>query len=186
MSNGGPQEVRSQLIEMKRLLVDAMANEQRLYQSYSEANREVQRWRGRAELALGRGSEELARAALGRASDYGDRASRLHQQYLVQKESVETMKARLRDLESRPRLLPAAGRPRELARPELALAPGERREERAREERARLAAWAELERDELAEKLEALEREERLERQLAELKQRLSSHRPQDMASAES
>ncbi len=173
MSIEGPLEVRSQLIEVKRLLVEAMADEQRLYQGYSKASREAQRWRGRAELALGRGSEELARAALERARKQDEAASRIHEQYLAQKEQVEGMKLRLRQLEE-----PSGPRPGRVGSRE----PGPRvgppadwevREERAREERARLVAWAELERDELKEKLDALEREDLLDRQLAELKQRL-------------
>jgi phage shock protein A len=158
---------------MKRLLADAMVDEQRFYQRYSEATRDAQRWRQRAELALGKGIEDLARAALERAVDHDNRASRLHRQYLAQKERVEGMKARLREMESLARTRPSAARVAELARVERPVTLQERREQRTGEERAALVAWAELERDELAEKLRALEREDLLERQLAELKARL-------------
>ncbi len=176
MSSGEVQDIRSQLIEIKRLLLEAVVEEQRLYQRYSEASREAQRWSRRAELALSsrEGSEELARAALGRSSDHNARASQLHQQYLTQKEYVEATKVRLRELEMRARQQPmAAGRLPDVREVEHALSRIEQQEERSRAERAQLAARVELERDALAEKLEALEREDLLERQLAELKQRL-------------
>jgi hypothetical protein len=84
------------------------------------------------------------------------------------------MKSRLRALEAgalpRPLALPPPSAPLE---PEMRLRQLDYLEERAREERARLAAWLELERDELAERIAALEREDQLERQLAELKRKL-------------
>ena len=172
MSDGGVQEIRSQLMEMRRLLVEAMADEQRLYQRQGEESREAERWRRRAELAIGRGADELAQAALGRSVDHSAMASRLMDQYQAQRNYVERMKARLRELESRPRV--------QTATPSRPMAQLERRIARweQREERTPLAARSDLERDPLAEKLEALEREVRLERQLAELKQRLEGKPP--------
>lgn len=174
MSNQGLHEIRSQLTELKRLLVAAMADEQRLYQRHSEANREAERWRQRAELAVGRGSDDLARAALARSNGFRDRAAEFHRQYLEQKGYVERMKVRLLELEARglERPVPLLRAP-QVERLERSLAQLERWEGRAREERAMLAAWAELERDELAEKLAALEQETQLEQQLAELKRKL-------------
>ncbi|MHB0871078.1 MAG: PspA/IM30 family protein [Chloroflexota bacterium] len=176
MSSQRSLEIRSQLTEVRRLLTAAMVDEQRLYQRHVEAGREADRWKRRAELALGRGDEDLARAALARSIDHGARASQFQQQYLEQKSYVEGMKARLRAMESGEVMAPpSAARGAGAADLERNIAQLERWEDRAREERARLAAWAELERDELAEKLEALEREEQLGRQLAELKQRLGA-----------
>ncbi len=193
MSTQRSLEIRSQLTEVRRLLVAAMVDEQRLYQHQVEAGREADRWKRRAELALGRGDEDLARAALARSIDHDARASQFQQQYLEQKSYVEGMKTRLRAMESGEAMRPspaAAGPSAAAARAGAAelernIAQLERWEDRAMEERARLAAWAEMERDELAEKLEALEREEQLARQLAELKQRLgkaehSASRTQD------
>ncbi|MGE5620492.1 MAG: PspA/IM30 family protein [Sphingomonadaceae bacterium] len=165
MSSHRSLEVRSRLPEAKRSLMAAIADEQMMYQRYVESDREADKWRRRAELALSKGDEELARAALARAREHCARASQFQQQFLEQKGYVETMKGRLRALESgiAPHL------------PDLGRVPAAEGlwETDATETRARLAARAELERDELAEKLEALEREDLLERQLAELKRRM-------------
>src|SRR5665811_274996 len=92
-------ETRSQLPELKRHLAAAVADEQRLYQRYFEADREAGRWRRRAELAVSRRDDDLARGALGRANRYAAHAEEHHRQYLEQKGYIESMKVRLRDLE---------------------------------------------------------------------------------------
>lgn len=174
MSNQSLQDYRSQLAQLKRHLVAAMTDEQRLYQHYTEENREAERWKQKAEFALNKGAEELARGALTRSSRHLSRAAEYQRQYLEQKAHVERLKVRLLELETRPREQPAMpSRLADLAQLESNLARLERWEERAREERAMLAAWAELERDELTEKFSALEREAQLEQQLAELKKKL-------------
>ncbi len=174
MSEGRVQDARSQGADLKRRLVAAIADEQRLYHRYNEATREAARWAARADLAHAHGSEELSRAALGRSRRHESEAVRYHQEYLEQKAHVERMKTRLMELESG---IVGGGRLGVQAVGFPGLEPNlsrtRRFEERAREERARLAAQAELERDELAEKLTALEREDRLERELAELKRKL-------------
>lgn len=167
-------DVRTRLVELRRLLAASMTDEQRLYQRQVEEEREADRWRQRAELAAGKGDDALARAALERSGRHTARAadSRLH--YLQQKEHVEEMKSRLMALETRARgARTIVAPPVDAGRLERALSRLHQQEQRAREERARLAAFAELERDEVAEKLAVLEREDLLERQLADLKQRL-------------
>lgn len=163
-------EARSQSTELKRHLATAMEDEQKLYQRYFDAEKEVSRWRQRAEFAVVRGEEELARGALERSNRHAARAAEYHRQYLEQKGYVESMKSRLRQMETGLRPRPAV----EVADIERSLRELDRLEIRAREDRAMLSAWMELERDELAEKLAALEREDQLDRQLAELKLRLS------------
>jgi phage shock protein A len=167
-------ETRSQLTELKRHLAVAVADEQRLYQRYFEADREATRWRRRAEFAVSRGEDDVAGVALEGETRFPAHAEEHQRGYLEQKGYVESMKGRLRDLEVGvpPRRIALAPLPVPLET-ERSLRRLEYLEERAREERARLAAWLELERDELAERLAALEREDQLERQLAELKQRL-------------
>jgi phage shock protein A len=173
MANREAEDARSSLPELRRMLAASMADEQRLYQRYTEEGLEADRWRARAELAVSRGDDELARAALERAGLHGARSREHHAQYLDQKAYVEDMKARLLGLEIRARSPLPASVPVDFGKVERTLARLHRQEERAAEERARLAALAELERDEVAEKLAALEREDRLERQLAELKAKL-------------
>jgi phage shock protein A len=169
-------ETRSQLAELKRHLAAAVADEQRLYQRYSEADREAGRWRRRAELAVSRGEDGLARGALERANRFAAHSEEHRNHYLEQKQYVEGMKGRLRDLEAGvpPRRVALVPPPVPLET-ERRLRQLEQMEERARDERARLAAWLELERDELAERLAEMEREDQLERQLAELKRKIST-----------
>ncbi len=174
MINQSSRDLRSQVVELKHQLVIAIADEQRLYQRYSEAGREAERWRRRADLAAGKGADDLARAALERSNKHGAAASQFYQQYLEQKGYVERMKIRLLEVERQVRMrITTAARPLDTERLQRRLARVERWEERAREERARLAALAELERDQVAERLAELERQDQLERQLAELKRRL-------------
>jgi len=158
--------------ELKRMLVRAIADEQRLFQRHSEAMREADRWRRRVELALSKGESDLAGAALVRWEGLVAHASRVEREYQAQRAHVERMKEMLRELETATPPVPAAPAPRAVEPRRLAAV--ERREGAAWVDGTRLAAaWADLERDELAERLEALEREDLLERQLRELKQRL-------------
>ncbi len=166
------QEVRSKKLELRQHLVAAITDEQRLYQRHTDAVREAERWHQRAKLALGKGLEDLAREALVRANQHSARATDFERQYLEQKSYVERTKSRLRALESGVQPVSQL-RPSSNPKVERSLARLEQQEERAREERARLAALAELERDPLSERLAELEREDLLERQLAELKQKL-------------
>ncbi len=174
------QDARSQLTDLKRRLVVMIADEQRLYQHHLEAAREAERWKRRAELALGRGIDDLSRAALERSNKHAAESERYRQHYLEQKGHVERMKSRLLALEIRARAGVTLSALPDTAAVERNLAYLDRFDERAREERARLAAQAELERDELAEKLAAMEREDRLERQLAELKRRYQAQGTSD------
>lgn len=174
LANRNGEGVRSQLIELRRLLSGAMADEQRLYQRHLDSTREAERWRSRAGLAAERGEDELAKGALARASRADSRAAQYQGHYLEQKEYVERMKRRLLELESGGYPVRAGGRAPDAAEVEKSLLWLRAETERLRDERARLAAWAELERDELAEKLSALEREDQVERQLAELKAKLA------------
>ncbi len=174
MPNQNIQDVRSRLIELRRLLAASMADEQRLYQRQADEDREADRWRKRAEMAAGKAADDLTRSALERAASHASRAAGLRIQYLQQREYVEGMKARLMDLEIRALARPSTIAPVvDTSRLERTLRRLKLQEERAREERAGLAAFAELERDDVAEKMAALEREDQLDRQLMELKQRL-------------
>lgn len=174
MANVRVEDVRTSLSEIRRLLAGSMLNEQRLYQRFSEASREADRWRHRAALAASRSADDLARAALERSAEHEARASEYHLHYLEQKAHVEAMKARLVALEAQSRLGPLPRRSTaEWARLDSTIERLRAQEGRIADERAKLAAIAELERDEVAERLAALEREDRLERELAELKSKL-------------
>lgn len=174
MVNQHTEDMRSRLAEARRMLAVSMADEQRLYQRFSEARREADRWRARAHLAVSRGMDDLARPALERSGEHEAHSSEFHLQYLEQKGRVEEMKRRLLDSELAASS-PSSPLVADLARTERTLARLRRQEDQAGERRARLAAMAELERDEVAERLAVLEREDRLERQLAELKSRLGT-----------
>lgn len=166
------EDMHDRILELRRLLVASMADEQRLYQRFAEARREADRWRARAILAASRGLDDLARAALERSGGLEARASEHHLQYLEQKTRVEEMKSSLLSVEAglgtaRRRFAP------DTAKVDRTLSRLREQQERAEERRARLAALTELERDEVAEKLAALEKEDRLERELADLKSKL-------------
>lgn len=161
---------RSELIEIKQLLLEAMSGEQKLYLRRVDELREESRWRERANLAISRSAEDLARGALARAGRHAATAAQFHAQYQEQKGYLEGLKRRLLELQSGSGERPSARPVLSLQTEADTLGRLDRLSDAAFERGARQAALAELERDVLSEKLSAMEREDQVERQLAELK----------------
>lgn len=75
-------------IAQARTQVAEMIAQEKLFQGDMEKNQaQAQEWARKAELALGRGSEELAKEALRRKVDYDRNASSYMQQLIAQQRS---------------------------------------------------------------------------------------------------
>lgn len=183
-------DMQNQLIQVKTQVAAAIADEQKLYQRYLQNQEEAERWQRKAELAVSKGEDELAKEALTRRNSYQSIADGFKVQYEEQKKQVEVLKSALDKLEAK---IDEAERKKDLliARSRRAQAekaihetvagigkPGafegfERMEEKVLEQEARAKAAASLDTDTLEERFAALEQETDIDKQLNELKSKL-------------
>jgi len=183
-------DMQNQLIQVKTQVAAAMADEQKLYQRYLDAQNQASEWQHKAELAVQKGSDDLAKEALGRRNSFQETADGFKSQYDEQKKEVDLLKDSLGKLESK---IQEAETKKDLliARAHVAdtqqlvsatqdrvnsTAPFdgfERMEDKVREKEAMAQASAELQRDPLEDKFAALEKDDNLDAQLADLKQKV-------------
>ncbi len=89
-------------IAQARTQVAEMIAQEKLFQSDMEKNQaQAQEWGRKAELALGRGSEDLAKEALRRKVDYDRNASTYMQQLIAQQQVVTKLKSDLGALQAK-------------------------------------------------------------------------------------
>ena len=89
-------------IAQARTQVAEMIAQEKLFQGDMEKNQaQAQEWARKAELALGRGSEELAKEALRRKVDYDRNASSYMQQLIAQQQVVTKLKSDLNALQTK-------------------------------------------------------------------------------------
>ena len=89
-------------IAQARTQVAEMIAQEKLFQGDMEKNQaQAPEWARKAELALGRGSEELAKEALRRKVDYDRNASSYMQQLIAQQQVVTKLKSDLNALQSK-------------------------------------------------------------------------------------
>jgi phage shock protein A len=101
-------QMREQIRAARREVVRGVAAEKQLQQKVGEADAEVKRWDGRAELAVRHGDDDLAREALlhkRRAVSERDRGEALRAEQrgaaLELKRELERMEAKLEELQAR-------------------------------------------------------------------------------------
>ncbi len=92
-------DMQEQLAKAKQQVAVAIADEKRLERQYKENQTQMDSWMEKAKLAVQRGNDELAKAALQRKTEYESLAAEYKKQWEAQKASVEKLKASLRDLE---------------------------------------------------------------------------------------
>ena len=92
-------DMQQQLAKAKQQVAVSIADEKRLERQYKENQAQVESWMEKAKLAVQKGNDELAKAALARKTEYEGLASEYKVQYEAQKASVEKLKASLRELE---------------------------------------------------------------------------------------
>ena len=184
-------DMHNQLIQVKTQVAAAMADEQKLYQRYMDAQNQANDWQHKAELAVQKGDDDLAKQALQRRNSFQETADGFKAQYDEQKKEVDVLKGSLSQLEGK---IQEAETKKDLliARAHVAdtqnmvhattdrLNDGsafdgfERMEDKVRQKEAMASASAELEKDPLEDKFAALEKNDDLDRQLAELKAKSS------------
>jgi len=92
-------DMQEQLVKAKQQVAVAIADEKRLERQYKENQAQTESWMDKAKLAIQKGNDELAKAALERKTEYEGLASEYQTQWEAQKASVEKLKSSLRELE---------------------------------------------------------------------------------------
>jgi len=104
-------EMRQQLLEAKREVAVAIADEKRLAAQLEAELEQVREWKRRATMAVQKGEDDLAREALRRKSDHEQIAIGYKTQWDAQKSSTENLKNALRGLSQK---IEEAGRKKNL------------------------------------------------------------------------
>ncbi|KAJ0034973.1 hypothetical protein Pint_26013 [Pistacia integerrima] len=94
-------EMNDDLVKMRQATAQVLASQKRLENKYKAAEQASEDWYRKAQLALQKGEEDLAREALKRRKSYADNASALKAQLDQQKGVVENLVSNTRLLESK-------------------------------------------------------------------------------------
>ena len=94
-------EMNEQLIESKKSVASAIADEKRLQRQLIEQRRNTDLWEQRAIEAVRAGKDELAKQALMRKQEHGEHTTSYQEQYDAQHASVEQLKDSLRHLQQK-------------------------------------------------------------------------------------
>ncbi len=183
-------DMHNQLIQVKTGVAAAMADEQKLQQRYLENQQQADEWQRKAELAVTKGADDLAREALARHNTYQATADGFKAQYEEQKKQVEILKTSLDQLQ---RKIDEAEAKKDLLIARARRADAEtkihdtlagidkvdhmsdfgRLEDKVAEKEARAKASIELDHDSLEDKFAALETDNKVDDQLAALKAKM-------------
>ena len=94
-------DMQEDLVNMKQAVASAIATQKRTEQQVASNQREADTWQQRAQLALQKGDENLAREALVRKKSFVEAATTLRQQLDLQASQVDALKRNLISLESK-------------------------------------------------------------------------------------
>ena len=94
-------DMQNQLLQVKMQVAIAIADQHLLERKQKENEEKTTEWMRKAELAVGKKEDDLARAALHRVESYREMASSFLQQVSDQKAQVENLKTALRQLEQK-------------------------------------------------------------------------------------
>lgn len=94
-------DMQEDLVQMRQAVATAIASQKRVEQQYGKASSEANSWQQRAQLALQKGDEELARQALVRKKTQAETAAALKAQLDTQSVTVDQLKRSLLGLESK-------------------------------------------------------------------------------------
>jgi phage shock protein A len=182
-------DMENQLMQVKTQVAIAIADEHVLNKKRAEHEQQVTEWRGKAELAVQKGQDDLARAALERVLSHEQLTQGFASQAEEQKHEADTLRQALHKLEQklsetrahcemlvaehrRARMVGRAAKARQAAGPDQEQA-FERMKSRVRVKSAEGAAAAEvLAPESLEDKFKALETGDKVELLLNEMKSR--------------
>ncbi len=94
-------DMQEQLVQLRQAVAKTIAEQKRTEQQYNQNTTEADKWHQRAQLALTKGDETLAREALVRKKNYTETSGTLEVQLKTQKSQVQTLKNNLIALESK-------------------------------------------------------------------------------------
>lgn len=94
-------EMNEDLTKMRQATAQVLASQKRMENKYKAAQQASEDWYRKAQFALGKGDEELAREALKRRKSFADNANALKTQLDQQKGVVENLVSNTRLLESK-------------------------------------------------------------------------------------
>jgi phage shock protein A len=180
-------DMQNQLLQVKTQVAIAIADQHLLEKKQKENEDKVAEWMRKAELAVDKKQDDLARASLQRVESYRELSESFTQQVTDQKAQVENLKTALRQLDQK---LTEANAKADLliARQHRARAVGkasdaklnigdgskgaafDRMKHKVARTEAVSQAKAELAVDDVEDRLAALEKEDRIEQLLSELK----------------
>jgi phage shock protein A len=182
-------DMQNQLLQVKTQVAIAIADQHLLEKKHKENEDKIAEWMRKADLCVEKKEDDLARASLRRAESYRELKENFAQQVADQKAQVENLKAALRQLEQK--LTEAEGkadvlmaqhrRARAVGKASDArLASGDgskgaafdRMKRKVARSEAVGQAKSEIAGENIEDRLAALEKEDRIEQLLAELKQK--------------
>ena len=180
-------DMHNQLLQVKTQVAIAIADQHLLEKKRKENEDKVAEWMRKAELAVDKKQDDLARAALERVESYRELTDGFAQQITDQKAQVENLKTALRQLEQKlaeaqakaDLLIAQHRRARAVGKASDAKMAGgngssaaafDRMKRKVAHSEALSHAKSEISADDMEERLAALEKEDRIEQLLVELK----------------
>jgi phage shock protein A len=94
-------EMQQQLVEAKKAVAVAIADEKKLQKQYTAETDKSKEWERKAMVAVRAGDDNLARQALARKNEHETIATQFQQQWISQKQAVEKLKDALRLLNNK-------------------------------------------------------------------------------------
>ena len=182
-------DMQNQLLQVKTQVAVAMADEHLLEKRQKEHEEKAAEWMHKAELAVDKKQDDLARAALERHSSYVHMAEAFKEQVADQKIQVENLKSALRKLEQklaetesksdlllarhrRARAANRAGDAQLVVSGNASMAGFDRMKQKVIQGEALSRAKSEIVSDTLDDRFAKLEKEDEIEQALAALKSR--------------
>ncbi len=180
-------DMQNQLLQVKTQVAIAIADQHLLEKKQKENEEKVAEWMRKAELAVDKKQDDLARAALHRVESYRDLSDGFAQQVTDQEAQVENLKTALRQLEQklteaeakadlliaqhrRARAVGKASDAKMAMGAHSKAATFDRMKHKVARTEAVSQAKSEIAADNVEERLAALEKEDRIEQLLVELK----------------
>ena len=182
-------DMQNQMLQVKTQVAIAAADEHLLRKKQKENEDKHAEWMRKAELAVDKKQDDLARAAIERGMGYKNLAHDFGEEIEHQKTQVDNLRSAMRKLEQklteaqakselliakhrRSRALTKASRARMAAHDESKMGTFDRMKNKVHSEEAMGQAMAEMANDNVEEKLDSLDKNDEIERLLADLKAR--------------
>jgi phage shock protein A len=182
-------DMQNQLLQVKTQVAIAIADQHLLEKKQKENEEKVAEWMRKAELSVDKKQDDLARAALQRVESYRELSENFQQQVIDQKAQVENLKSALRSLDQklteaeakadllvaqqrRARAVSKASDAKLAINDDSKATTFDRMKRKVAHSEAMSQAKSEIASDNVDDRFAALEKEDRIEQLLTELKTR--------------